>query len=60
METSTPNLIGSGEAARILRVSRRHLSRLRLTPAMRLPGSTGAVLYFRDDVVALAEQRAAE
>jgi hypothetical protein len=59
MPEDAPDLIGRAEAAQILRVSRRHLARLPLTPAMQLPGSTGAVLYFRADVLALAEERAA-
>ncbi|MBO1770469.1 AlpA family transcriptional regulator [Agrococcus sp. TF02-05] len=55
----TPDLIGRAEAAAILGVSRRHLARLPLEPAMQLPGTTGAVLYHRADVEALAERRAA-
>lgn len=55
----TPDLIGAAEAARILDVDRTTVSlwaRIgKLTPAVRLPGRTGAVLFDRSDVEALLE-----
>lgn len=62
--TKTPDLIGSAEAARILNIDRGTLSRWvadgRLKAAIQLDGPTGARLFHRRDVTALAaEQEAA-
>lgn len=55
---STPDLIGTVEAAEIIGVERSTLSRWvasgRITPAMQLQGTTGAMLFHRADAVALA------
>jgi len=56
-----PDLITSPEAAAMLGVSVRTVHRKieegRLTPAKKLPGPTGAYLFNRADVEALAQQR---
>ena len=65
----TPDLIGSVEAAEILGVDVSTISRWvtgdrrrtrRLTVALRLPGKTGAKLFRRSDVEALANELAEE
>lgn len=57
------DLVGSQEACRILGKDRATLSRWvalgRLTPAVQLPGKTGAFLFNRVDVEALAKETAA-
>ena len=61
---ATAELIGSGEACRIVGVDRATLLRWReagvITEAMRLPGETGAWLFHRADVEQLARDRAAK
>jgi excisionase family DNA binding protein len=51
---NTDSLIGSAEACTILGVDRSTLSRWvqlgKITPAMRLPGPKGVMLFNRDDV----------
>jgi excisionase family DNA binding protein len=51
---NTDHLIGSAEACTILGVDRSTLSRWvqlgKITPAMQLPGSKGAMLFDRADV----------
>lgn len=58
----TVRLIGSTEAIRILGVSRATLTRWAASGEIRsvgkLSGDTGALIFKRDDVEALAEQRA--
>lgn len=58
-----PDLVGSAEAEAILGgIDRSTLMRWvtagRLSPAYRAPGRNGAVIFFRDDVVALAKTNA--
>lgn len=58
MPTTATDLIGSADACRILRIDRSTLSRWvaagRIAPVHRLPGATGALLFSRADVEALA------
>ena len=53
-------LISAQDAEKLLGKSRRTIHRLvasgKLPVAMRLPGTTGAMLFHRSDVLALAEQ----
>lgn len=57
-------LIPTAEAAQILRVDVRTVHRMaddgRLTPALKIPGRTGALLFERAGVERLAEARRAE
>ena len=61
MHMTEPNLITSPEAGRIIGRSPRTIHRLvesgALTPAVRLPGPNGALLFRREDIEALAEKR---
>ena len=54
------DLIGTKEAADLLGCDRSTLTRKvtagQLAPALRLGGATGAMLFHRSDVLALAEQ----
>ena len=54
--------IGSAEACALLGINRSTLVRMvkgdRLTPAMKLPGASGAYVFDRADVEALAAERA--
>lgn len=63
METTTASLVPSAEACELLFCDRSTLTRWvkagRLAPALRLPGTTGAYLFNRSDVVRLAAERAA-
>ena len=56
--TSSPDLVATAEAAEILTCSGRTVLRLvesgRLAPAVKIPGQTGAYLFHRSDVEALA------
>jgi len=58
MTKTATDLIGSAEACTILHVDRSTLSRWvaagRLAPVHRLPGATGALLFSRAEVEALA------
>lgn len=59
----TSDLIGTQEAAAILGVSHRTVKRLaqkgKLAHAVKMPGETGAYLFNRADVEALAAEAAA-
>lgn len=61
--TTSPDLIGAAEAARILGVSRVTFSRWardgKVQVAVRMPGDTGATLFDRQDVIALLNERTA-
>ena len=64
MHQTTADLIGSAEACRILGdISRSTLTRWvesgRITPAYRLPGENGAVLFTRAEVERVAAERSA-
>lgn len=63
MPDSTEDFISSQEALRILRVALCTLTRWaadgKITPAYKMPGSNGAFLWRRTDVVKLAEERTA-
>lgn len=62
MATNVASQIGSAEACELLGVNRSTLVRMvkgdRLTPAMKLPGASGAYVFDRADVEALAAERA--
>ncbi|WP_026874272.1 helix-turn-helix domain-containing protein [Jiangella gansuensis] len=64
MATTTPELIDAAEAAEILHMSRRHVSRLaaagHLTPAAKGRGVRGLRLFDRADVIALKAKLAAK
>ena len=55
----TPQMIGSADVCKRLKIDRSTLSRWvalgRISPAMRLPGPTGAMLFHPQDVEALRE-----
>jgi excisionase family DNA binding protein len=57
---SAPDLVGSDEAARLIGINRATLTRWvqagKITPLMKLPGITGAVLFHRRDVEKLAAE----
>lgn len=57
-------LIPTAETAEILRVDVRTVHRMaedgRLTPALKIPGRTGAYLFDRNDVERVANERQAE
>ena len=59
---AVPDLIGSAEACRILRIHPATLTRWAaagtLKPAHKLPGKNGAYLFRRADVEALVAERA--
>lgn len=61
--TETGEIIGSAEAAEILGVDRRTLTRMvadgRIEPATKLPARTGAYLFDRAAIEALANADAA-
>jgi excisionase family DNA binding protein len=56
------DLIASQDVCELLNIDRSTLSRWvkagRITPAMRMPGQTGAFLFSRDDVDELVAMRA--
>lgn len=58
---TTDDLIGTAEAARIIKRQPRTIQRLvaagRLTPVVTLPGKTGAHLFRRADVEAVRDER---
>lgn len=60
----TDQLLGSAEAARCIGVERSTLTRWiatgRITPAHKMPGRTGAVLFTRDEVERVAKEYLAE
>ena len=62
MPTTEQALIGSAEAGQILRKTPRTVQRMvasgLLKPVTTLPGKTGAHLFSREDVEALAAERA--
>ncbi|MFM8155410.1 MAG: helix-turn-helix transcriptional regulator [Actinomycetes bacterium] len=57
METVEPTLVSAREVCELLHISRSGLDRWldagRLTPALKLPGKTGAYLFHRSDIEAL-------
>jgi predicted site-specific integrase-resolvase len=61
LPVTTDDLIGTAEAITILGTSRSTLTRWvaagRITPAVRLPGIRGAILYSRTEIQRLADQR---
>lgn len=56
------DLIASGEASKILQIDRSTLSRLvsagKITPALKIEGLRGPMWFEREDVQALADERA--
>ena len=58
MDTAQNSLISTAEAAQILELTPRQVLRI-MEPALKLPGRTGAALYDRSTVEALAKERAA-
>ena len=62
MATTVASQIGSAEACALLGINRSTLVRMvkgdRLTPAMKLPGASGAYVFDRADVEAHAAERA--
>lgn len=56
----TPHLLTTREVADRLEVTPRHVARLGLVPAIKLPGARGAALYSPEDVAALETERDAE
>ena len=64
MMTTPTEWIGSAEACQILDVDRSTLVRMvksgRLTAETKMPGASGAYVFARSDVEALAAQRNAE
>lgn len=63
MNTTTPELIGSAEACKMLGITRATLSRRvasgRMTAVMQMPGPNGAFVFRRDHIEALANKRGA-
>lgn len=59
MDTTPPDLIGTAEAAKILGVTPRQVLRI-VEHCHKLPGKTGAALYDRATVEALADTRRKE
>jgi excisionase family DNA binding protein len=60
--TEPPDLLGTTEAAAELGLERSTLARWvqlgKLTPAVKLPGPTGAMLFRRSDIDALRDEAA--
>ncbi len=63
MSNSYPDLVSTSEAAEMLKITPKTISRYaqdgRLRPATKLPGLTGAYLFNRTDIEALAEFKSA-
>lgn len=60
MDTTADTEVTAAEAAEILGKDRRQVTRLvkrgTLTPSRKLPGHTGAYLFWRSDVTAISER----
>lgn len=65
MPTATPDEITTAQATEVLGLTNvstvaRYVYEGKLTPSRKLPGKTGAYLFWRSDVERLRDQQAAE